>query len=190
MEQKQTEVQSQAASTGAVENTSNNAAVDDAEVRYAKLQQELSDMRAERDREQRDKENYRAGMLAAKGKLPPEDLDLSDPTQLSSFISKTVDDRVNATREKQKEQEIQDLLQTALRENKELKLSMKNRSNSISSGASSGGTGQAPSVEVKTELQRYWSDEQIADFRRKGWSDEKIKKAALNATKMGLPGIA
>lgn len=151
------------------------ALTDDPEVTFQKLQAELEKTRSERD-------NYKKGLLARKGKIEAEELDLTDPVQLESYINKTVEDRLLATKEEQASQELKRYTESLARKNKELALALANK-NVISGGAGSGsGTSEKmPS----TNPDSYWSEEQVKLFKSQGKSDEWIKRAADNARKMG-----
>lgn len=165
----------QVATPVGVETTSTNALGDDPELRLKSLQEELSNVK-------RDRDNYRNGLLAMKGKKEVEELDLTDPVQIEAYITKTVDDRLLATQQSKVEQDLQRHSEELARKNKELTLALANRS-TIPSGASSG-SGTQPKVEA-TDPATYWSAEQVAALKARGLTDEQIKKAAVNARKMG-----
>lgn len=156
--------------------TTSTASMDDPELRLKTLTAELEKTRSERD-------NYRKGLLARKGKIEDSELDLTDPIQLESYINKTVEDRLLATTEVKAEQELRQYTESLARTNKELKLALANR-NVIPSGASSGSGTQAK-VEA-TSPDTYWSPEMVTYLKEKrGLTDEQIKKAAENAKALG-----
>ncbi len=163
----------QVATPVGVETPSPIAPVDDPEARLKALNEELSNVK-------RDRDNYRAATLAMKGKTEVEELDVTDPVQLSAYINKTVEDRLLATRQSQVESDLQKHTEKLARENKELLLALANRS-SIPTGTSSGSGTQAK-VEV-TDAGSYWSPEQVSELKARGLNDAQIKKAAEHAQK-------
>jgi hypothetical protein len=113
-----------------------------------------------------DRDNYKAGMLAAKGKLPAalntEDLDLD------TLIETKVKDTLLRTKEFQNEQAKKDLINKVIRENKELKLALGNK-DGISRVAAGGGSGP------EEKPVSAWTPEQIAYFQKRGLSPDKVK---------------
>ena len=165
----------QVATPVGVENTSTNAPVEDPEARLAALREQLSNVT-------RDRDNYRAATLAMKGKVEVEELDVTDPVQLSAYINKTVEDRLLATRQSQIETDLQKHADELARQNKELKLALANKGN-IPTGAGAGSGTQAK-IEA-TNPNAYWSPEQVAMLKARGLNDEQIAKAADNARRAG-----
>jgi hypothetical protein len=166
---------SQVATPVGVEASSNTAPVDDPEVRLAALREQLSNVT-------RDRDNYRAATLAMKGKTEVEELDITDPVQLSAYINKTVEDRLLATRQSQIETDLQKHADELARKNKELTLALANRS-SIPAGAGSGSGTQAKME--STDSSAYWSPEQVAALKARGLTDAQIKTAADHARRAG-----
>ena len=144
----------------------------DYEAQLAAKDTEIAQIRTER-------ENYRKGMLKAKGKLPDEDDTLSNEDEdLDAKIDRKVQERLLSTREAQIQSEKDALVSSLAKKNKELTLALKNRGQiSTTSGQGSNEDRQ----EVKTD--KYFSKEQIASLKAKGWSDEKIETAKKNMLK-------
>jgi len=151
-----------------VKTTDSHAPENDPEAKIATLI-------AENERLANDRDNYRKGMLAAKGKIETEDLDLSDPTQLASYVKKQVDEQLNASKYDQSREELTNYAKELARKNKELALALQNRTGMTS-------TGQGSGASSKTS---YFSEDQLAEFKKRGWSDEKIKLAETNMRKSG-----
>jgi len=121
-----------------------------------------------------EKENYRLGLLKAKGKIPDDQSGLDDQ-QLSvdSKIQKAVQDALYSEKEKKLMAEKEAILQQALKENREMKVALGNKQGITT-------TGDGTSSDNKTTTPQFFSDEQIKDLKSRGWSDEKIKTAAEN----------
>lgn len=151
------------------------ALTDDPEVTLQKLQAELEKTRGERD-------NYKKGLLARKGKLEADELDLTDPVQLEGYINKTVEDRLLATKEAQAEADLRRFNENLARKNKELALALANKS--VISGGAGSGAGTSEKI-PSTNPDSYWSEEQVKLFKSQGKDDAWIKRAAENAKRSG-----
>jgi len=126
-----------------------------------------------------EKENYRKGMLKAKGKLPGDNqVDSDDSETLDEKIARKVQETVLSTREAQVQAERDAIQKASLKRIKELELALKNRSQ-VTSVSASGSNHDKP--EVKTD--DYLSPEQLNYFKSKGWSNEKIEEFKKNAKK-------
>ncbi len=137
--------------------TSSPAPENDPEVKLAALLEENKKLT-------RDRDNYRDGLLALKGKKDIEDLDLSDPVQFQAYFDKKFDEKVAASRGEQSQQELETYTKELARKNKELTLALQNRSQGIGAGMGSGATGQESanaaeyfSPEQKAALEKRWS---------------------------------
>lgn len=145
---------------------------DDLAAQLAAKDLELKKLAEERD-------NYKTGLLKAKGKIP-DDEPSGDDQQLSvdEKIQKAVHDALFSEQERKLMAEKDAILQQALKENKELKTALGNKQG-ISTVPDGG------SADNKTTTPQYFSDEQIRDLKARGWDDAKIKKAAENMQKRG-----
>lgn len=132
----------------------------DWEAKYLETQANLDKVAAER-------ENYKKGMLKAKGKS--DDDDESDDEK----IERIVNEKLQGSTEARLLQEKDDIAKRALQENKELKVALKNRAQ-IGSSATQGG-GQS-TTDVKTD---FWTSEQLAFFKKRGVDPEKAKENYL-----------
>lgn len=142
---------------------------------------------ADKDKEiafiQEKKEQYRRGLLKAKGKLPEDDeLDSSNPEALDALIDRKVQEKFLSTQEARLQAEKEDTLKSVLKRNKELEVALKNRGQITSTSAQGSNQEKA---EGKTDS--YFSNDQIQALRAKGWSDTKIEAAKKNMLKGTSP---
>jgi hypothetical protein len=144
----------------------------DYEAVLAKKDAELAEVRTER-------ENYRKGMLKAKGKLPEEeDLDSSTPEKMEEIIDRKVQEKFLSTREAQLQAEKSAALTALLKRNKELEVALKNRGQ-ILSPTGTGSNTEKPEGKVDN----YLSNDQVNALKAKGWDDKKIEAFKKNMTK-------
>ncbi len=134
----------------------------DYEAELAKKDAEISKIAIER-------ENYRKGLLKAKGKIPEEDDNSSNEEDLDAKIDRKVQEKLLATKEAQALAEKDVLVTSLAKKNKELTLALKNRGQ-ISSTTGQGSNQDKP--EPKTD--NILSNEQLSALRSKGWDDKKI----------------
>ncbi len=146
------------------------------EVDYeAKLQAkdaEIAEIRVEKD-------NYRKGLLKAKGKLPDEDDISSNDEDIDAKIDRKVQERLLATKEAQALAEKEALVKDLAKKNKELTLALKNRGQ-ISSGTGQGSNQDQPESRVDKVL----SNDQLNALKAKGWDDKKIETFKSNLNKV------
>lgn len=128
----------------------------------------------------KEKENYRKGMLKAKGKLPPEEQSDADSSEsVEAIIDRKVQEKFLSTKEAQALTERDDLIKKTLKRNKELEIALKNRGQ-ITSPSAQGSNQEKP--EGKTD--NYFSNDQIQALRAKGYDDKKIEQLKKNMTKV------
>lgn len=154
-----------------VEKKASGASAEDPEVRLNALLEENKKLTSDRD-------NYRNALLAKKGKIEAEELDLTDPTQLGAYISKTVEDRLLAERQSRSEGDIEAYARELARKNKELTIALSSRTTVSAAGTGAGSTNDTKDVEVG-----YFSPEQKEALKKKGFTDEQIKKTEENSKK-------
>lgn len=145
----------------------------DYEAELTKKDAELAKVRAE-------KENYRRGMLKAKGKLPDEDDISSNDEDIDAKIDRKVEEKYLATREAQVLAEKDALVIASAKKIKELSLALKNRSQ-VSSSTGQGSNQDRPEVRTDSTL----SEDQLSSLRAKGWDDKKIELFKKNL-KVGI----
>lgn len=114
-----------------------------------------------------DRDNYKQGMLANKGKLPAAEVE--DMSDLDALIEKKVQDTLLRTKEVQLQQSKEDLIKKVLAENKEMKLAMSNRGGI--STVTPGSSVAKPDVEIQQ-----WTPEQLAYFEKRGLNPDKVKQ--------------
>lgn len=160
------------------------ATVEASEVDYAAI---LAEKEAELAKVQEEKENYRKGLLKAKGKMPVEEypVDNLDETE-EERISRIVDQRLLQTKESQLQAEKDAALAAVLKRNKELEIALRNRQQITAS--SGGSNSDKPETPIKND--NFFSPEQISALRAKGYDDKKIEALKVNARKaQGIPKV-
>jgi len=145
----------------------------DYEAILAQKDAELAKVRGER-------ENYKKGLLKAKGKLPDEE-DSDDPSveTTENKMRRIAREELLSTREVQLQAEKDEALKAVLKRNKELEVALKNRGQ-ITSPSGAGSNQEKP--EGKTD--NYLSNEQISNLKARGWDDKKIEAFKENARKI------
>lgn len=156
----------------AVETPSETAAVtqtdvvDEWEVKFKTLQ-------AEKEKIEAEKENYRKGLLKAKGYLPNEYPDTGEvPADIEEVVKKVISETLLDEKSRSTSEQERKLTEQLIAENKrlnELNLSLSNRSQVSSVGSSSGGE----KLEVKSS--GFWTKEQEAELKKKGLDPEKVR---------------
>lgn len=137
------------------------------------LQERLKALEAEKAQLQVEKENYRRGLLAAKGKVKEENpFTYEEPApqvDLEELVDRKVTEKLMASREAQLAQEKDQLLQDALRREAELRRTIQNRP---TESAAIGANTEQP-VPVKDN---FFTAEQLAWIKAKGLDPEVVKK--------------
>lgn len=147
------------------------------------LAKELEETRQQLAKKTEVAENYKRGMLKAKGKIPGDDqMDDGQPEDMEEKMRRIA-------REEQANSEVAQLqakekaqLDAILKRNKELELALRNRGQ-ITNTSAGGSNEDKP--EVKTDS--YFSPEQIAGFKKQGKSDawiETVKKNMIKESQM------
>ena len=123
-----------------------------------------------------EKENYRKGMLKAKGKLPEEEtLDTSTPEGLDELVDRKVQERLLATKEAQAQADKDEFIAAMARKNKELTLALKNRGQVLNPA------GQVSNQEKpEGRSDTFFSNEQLNALKAKGFDDKKIEELKKN----------
>jgi uncharacterized protein with von Willebrand factor type A (vWA) domain len=101
---------------------------------------------------------------------------------LDALIDRKVTERMLATKEAQLHAEKDDIIKKTLKRNKELELALKNRTG-ITSTSGQGSNQEKP----EGKADNFFSNEQLASLKAKGYSDKKIealKKNMQNAPSM------
>jgi predicted metal-dependent phosphotriesterase family hydrolase len=125
-------------------------------------------------------ENYRKGMLLAKGKIPGERQTDSDGTESQEEMTRRIVQETLLTSEQSRIQAEKDqVLKSALKRNKELETALKNRGQ-ISSASGDGSNQDRP----EGKKDNYFSNDQISALKAKGFDDAKIEALKKNMAKV------
>lgn len=163
--------------------TTSVAPAEDPEAKINALLEENAKLRSDRD-------NYRNATLALKGKKELEELDLSDPTQVQTFIQKSIEERLTQEKVSANESELERVVKDQAKKLKELQFALANKS--VVNGTAAGGAGSEP---VAPPQVGYFSPEQKADLEKR-WKalgikadkyPEMLKQAEENAKRVA-PG--
>ena len=133
---------------------------------------EAKDAELAKVREER--ENYKKGMLKAKGKIEEDDDSEED---LDAKIERKLAEKLLSSKEAEILKEKDSLLKKALLRTKELETALKNRTQINSTGM---GESSESSVKVSDNV---LSPEQERTLRSKGWNDDKIARFKENLKK-------
>lgn len=125
---------------------------------------EVLELQAELIKTQADRENYRKGLLKAKGKLTPEELAEEDDR-----IRSIAREEFLKTKEGDIQQKLKDANERLIKENRELKTA-----NKAKAGTQAQAAGGSQSTEVITNSPL--SEEFRAGLVAKGWTPEMIKQ--------------
>lgn len=161
-----------------VENNHSPAPESDPEAKINELLKKVEDLT-------RDRDNYRNATLVLKGKKPAQeeeesDVDLTDPRQMASFVQKQIQDSLKASNATSADEEFKAYAKELARKNKELALALAAKQGM---SPASQGAGSSPHSESKSN---YFSADQLAEFKRRGYSDEKIKLLEANMRNKGI----
>lgn len=148
-------------------------AVENAGAAAAKSPREL-ELEALLVKEREEKENYKQGLLRAKGKKSAKPIDLSDPVAAEEHVTQLVEDKLLEKKAEQEEKSGRDEL-----EKLRLQVQEQDRIIKASRGTSAGGgSGSAPMNDPKPKNpNQYWTDEQRQELRDRGLNDAAITVA-------------
>ncbi len=143
----------------------------DAEARIAQLEEEKAQIA-------RDRDNYRTGMLKAKGKIVESEFNDNDEDVTEEKMRRIANETLANSRLADIAREQDLIIKKALKENKELKLAQLNKTNIPP--ASVGTSNEGISV-TSTSI----TPEQMAAFKARGWNDKDIERFKKNLQKGG-----
>ncbi len=145
----------------------------DYEAVLAQTKAELAKVRDER-------ENYRKGMLKAKGKLSSEDsTDTESEGTTEALVERLVQEKFLSTREAQLQADSDATVMKLAKRNKELELALKNRA-SVTTVSAQGSNSDKATITTDD----YLSKDQLNALKAKGWDDKKIEQFKANAKKI------
>jgi hypothetical protein len=134
----------------------------------------IADMDAKLAKVESEKENYRKGMLLAKGK-PVDD---TEDESIEAKVERLVNEKLLNTEAIKIQSEKDSLIKSVLLRNKELELAMKSRSGVSKTGITAGIDTTKPSTAP------VFSQDQIDGFKAKGWDDKKIEQLVKNLNRL------
>lgn len=132
-------------------------------------QKKIKELEAEKAKLIEEGSNYKVAYLKEKkknGGIDPEETEDEKMRRIAREVA--AENRINAI-----DSEKEALLQKTLRENKELKLAIQNKA----PGSSTAGGGSSEQPEVKSTLV---TEEQLAAFKARGWTDKDIERYKKN----------
>jgi hypothetical protein len=140
----------------------------------------LADKEAKLARIEQERDNYKKGLLRAKGKLPEDYQTDSDETETQEQMFRRIarEERLSAE-EAQLLADKDNAYKAVLKRNKELEVALKNRGQ-ISSSSAQGSNQDKP----EGKADNYLSNDQVAYFKAKGWNDKKIEAFKENSKKI------
>lgn len=142
------------------------------------LEEQLAAKDAEIAKLTEEKDNYKRGMLKAKGKPAKDEEEDEDADEdIDTKIDRKVNERLLDTKISNAQADKDELLKKALARNKELETAIKNRSQISTSGQGSG------SESKLTPKDAILSEEKIKQFKGMGWDDAKIERYKQNLMK-------
>lgn len=146
----------------------------DYEALLAQKDAEIAQVREEKD-------NYKKGLLKAKGKLPEFNQRDTDETEedVDSLVARKVQEAMLSTKEAQLNAEKDLALKAVLKRNKELEIALKNRGQ-VTSPSADGSNQDKP----EGKKDNYFSNDQITALRAKGYDDKKIELLKVNMSKV------
>ncbi len=135
----------------------------------ADLLNEFQAVLEENDKLRRDRDNYkRIGLAKKRGEA------VEEPTETEEEIERRAEDRAKeimlAKQSEESEKKQREIALKALKENRELKIALKNRAG-IATTPTGTGTGAA-TVSKDT----FWTADQLAYFKKRGLDPEKVKE--------------
>lgn len=125
----------------------------------------------------RERENYKQGMLRAKGKVSEEEL-FADEISQEDKLRSIVREELLSTESARIAQEREEILAKVLRENSELKLSNKAKTQMSSAPVSGGSNLERPKSDTE-----FWSADQLAAMKARGIDPDKAKENYLKLKK-------
>lgn len=140
------------------------------------LAKDLEETRAALAKKSEEADNYKRGMLKAKGKLPADPVDEDTGETMEEKMRRIArEEQINSEKAQLQAKE-KATVDAILKRNKELEVALKNRGQ-VMSPSGSGSNQEKP--EVRTD--DYLSADQISALKAKGWDDKKIEAFKKNA---------
>lgn len=144
----------------------------------------LAETNAELIKTREERENYKKGLLKAKGKLPDDGASVGDGTSETQeeMLRRIVREEQSRSKEALLEAKKDALTETLLKQNRELRLTIQGKA-SAGSGVVGGGQDKND-TKPTTE---FFSATQLEEIKKKGLDPEKVKENLLK--QVGIPRI-
>lgn len=142
----------------------------------------ISSLLEEQKKLETERDNYRKGMLKAKGKHTEDEKDGDEEESLEAKIDRRVEEKLAATKAAQTQQQLEETVKKMAKELKEFKLAAANRQ-TIKSASQVTGDG---TVDVPDNV---LSPEALQECKAKGWSEEKIQRLKNTIIKYKTNGM-
>lgn len=164
-----------------VKKEESGASADQAPKVVVDLQTDYEKVLAQKDAElaalAKERDNYKHGLLVAKGKLPEEETPvIENQSDLEAMIATKVRDVLYSEKERTLQAEKDAILQQAIRENREMKVALANKQ-----GMATTGSGTAADNSIATE--QFFTAEQLSDLKKRGVDPNKVKETMLKLRK-------
>lgn len=151
--------------------TTNENAPDINDIDY---ESELAKKDAVIEKLSKERDNYKEGLLIAKGKKQSVDADEDTELSFEEIAERTVNQRLLKVEEDKVQKEKDDLIKQMAKDLKEAKLALKNKIGIATTGAGTGGN-----QDQEKGSPEFWSPEQLAVIKKKGLDPEKVKENFL-----------
>lgn len=134
-----------------------------------------------------ERENYKKGMLVAKGKLP-DDGSADDDETAEERTRRIVQEELLTSKEAQLLAERKDAESKLMKENAELRLALKNQNVSTSSGSST--ARETEGATEQTPASKFFSEAQLADLKKRGLDPDVVMKNLNKSLSSPVPPTA
>jgi len=149
------------------------------EARVKELEAQLAAKTEEARKAAEEKENYKQGLLRAKGKKSAKPVDLSDPVAADEHLNNLVEDKILERKAEDEARSERQELERLRQEKAELQRLLKAAPAATATG---GGSGSAPVNDPKPkDPNAYWTEEDKASLRKRGLTDAEIAIAENRA---------
>lgn len=128
--------------------------------------QRLKEVEAELAKTREERDNYRTGLLAAKGRTPQAE----EPEEtVAEFIERKVEEKILGIKEAGLQQEKDQAIKQLMKENEEYRIALGNRQQvATPTGGAGSDTKSAPEPS-------FWSPQQLAELQRRGLDPNKVR---------------
>ncbi len=128
----------------------------------------------EKEQAERDRDNYKKGMLAAKGKKSAGDEEVTEPEDIETIVSRKVSEALKLKEQEDTRKRQEEFVKKIIKENSELKIARANKSQ-VGSGSASA----TPSEGSTVQTDKFFTQEQLDYFKSRKLDPEKVKANML-----------